>query len=218
MALERDDSASVGAGNWVAALRRFVQPPATLARCELCSQPMPADHAHLIEQGTHRLLCACRGCALLFADRRDGRYRTVPRGVRRLDGFELPDSEWDALRLPIDMVFFYRSSAGQRVVAMYPGPAGATESLLDLEAWQRLAAANPVLDELAPDVEALLVNRVGAVREYYRVPIDHCYALVGLIRRDWRGLSGGDEVWTGIRDFFAWLRDEPASLGKWGHA
>ena len=42
-----------------------------------------------------------------------------------------------------------------------------------------------------PDVEALLVNRVGAVREYFIVPIDECYKLVGLIRLHWRGLSGG---------------------------
>lgn len=211
-------SAGAGTGNWVAALRRFVQPQATLEHCELCDQPIPADHAHLIEPDKRRLLCACQGCALLFADRADGRYRTVPRGVRRLDGFELTDFEWAALRLPIDMAFFYYSSVDQRVVAMYPGPAGATKSLLDLEAWQRLAVTNPVLAELAPDVEALLVNRVHGMRAYYRVPIDHCYALVGLIRRHWRGLSGGTEAWQAIGDFFAWLQAEPDRLRDWGHA
>ena len=67
--------------------------------------------------------------------------------------------------------------------------------------------ANPVLSELEPDVEALLVNRVGAARgsapaEYYMVPIDDCYKLVGLIRIHWRGLSGGTEVWQEIGELF----------------
>ncbi len=211
-------AAGAGAGNWVAALRRFAQKPVAIEHCELCDQPIAADHAHLIEPDTHRLLCACQACALLFADRPDGRYRTVPRGVRRLDRVEIPDAEWEALRLPIDMAFFYHSSKDGHVVAMYPGPAGATQSLLDLSAWQRLATSNPVLAELAPDVEALLVNRVNGVREYYRVPIDHCYALVGLIRRHWRGLSGGSEAWQAIGDFFAWLQAEPDSLRGRGHA
>ncbi len=211
-------AAGAGAGNWVAALRRFVQPPVAIEHCELCDQPIAAEHAHLIEPDSHRLLCACQTCALLFADRTDGRYRAVPRGVRRLDDVEIADAEWEVLRLPIDMAFFYDSSAAGRVVAMYPGPAGATESLLDLRAWQRLSASNPVLAELAQDVEALLVNRMGGAREYYRVPIDHCYALVGLIRRHWRGLSGGTEAWQAIGDFFAWLQSEPDRLRGWGHA
>jgi len=211
-------SAVAGAGNWVAALRRFAQPPTTPERCELCDQPIAADHSHLLEPATRRLLCACPACMLLFADRTDGRYRAVPRGVRRLDGLAISDAEWAALRLPIDLAFFYASSAENRVVAMYPGPAGATESLLDLQAWQRLATANPVLAELAADVEALLVNHVDGAREYYRVPIDRCYVLVGLIRRHWHGLSGGTEAWQAIGDFFARLRTQPDSLRECGHA
>lgn len=200
------------AGNWVTALRRFAQPP-VLERCELCGQPIAADHAHLVEPAAHRMLCACQACALLFADRTDGRYRTVPREVRRLDDFALSDDEWAALRLPIDLAFFYESSVERRVVAMYPSPAGATESLLDLSAWQRLVERNPALAGLAPDVEALLVNRMAG--ESYRVPIDRCYALVGLIRQHWRGLSGGTEAWQAIGAFFDGLRD---NRGGWGHA
>ena len=78
---------------------------------------------------------------------------------------------------------------------IYPSPAGPTESLLSLDAWSQLAETNQVLAELEPDVEALLVNRTNGAREYYRVSIDRCYALVGLIRTRWRGLSGGTEVW-----------------------
>jgi hypothetical protein len=55
-------------------------------------------------------------------------------------------------------------------------------------------------------VEALLVSRIGAAREYYRLGIDKCYELVGLIRTHWRGLSGGPAVWEAIQRFFAGLR------------
>jgi len=59
------------------------------------------------------------------------------------------------------MAFFFYNSALGRVVAGYPSPGGATECELDLAAWDRLAAAHPLLGALAPDVEAILVNRVG---------------------------------------------------------
>ena len=90
--------------------------------------------------------------------------------------------------------------------ATYPSPAGATESLLPLDSWQTLASNNPLLTRITPDVEALLVNRVDRRREYYIVPIDLCFELVGLIRLHWRGLSGGDSVWKEIADFFNRLK------------
>ncbi len=108
--------------------------------------------------------------------------------------------------LPINLAFFYRENANARVIAMYPSPAGATESLLSLEAWADLEHENPALKKMEPDVEALLVNRVGATADYYLVPIDECYRLVGLIRSNWRGLSGGKEVWKEIKEFFIQLR------------
>ncbi len=63
---------------------------------------------------------------------------------------------------------------------MYPSPAGATESLLSLEAWNEIAQLNPQIAKMEPDVEALLVNRIGHSRgftkaEYYLLPIDQCY-------------------------------------------
>ena len=44
--------------------------------------------------------------------------------------------------------FFFNSSLG-RVAAFYPSPAGATESLLPLDAWDDLVASNSVLATLA---------------------------------------------------------------------
>jgi hypothetical protein len=70
------------------------------------------------------------------------------------------------------MAFLFHSTPERRPVALYPGPAGATESLLSLDAWEQLVASNPALADLEPDVEALLVNRIGEV--YRNVP-----ALVG---------------------------------------
>jgi hypothetical protein len=190
-----------------AALRQLVRPRSPSERCELCSAGLPPEHAHLIEPATRRLLCSCEACALLFSGQQNAKFRRVPRDVQFLADFRLTDAQWDELHLPINLAFFFHSSPAGRVVAVYPSPAGATESLLTLEAWQALAEENPTLRTLEPDVEALLVNRVGPTREHYRVPIDQCYKLVGLIRTTWRGLSGGDEVWQAIGPFFRGLKE-----------
>ena len=96
--------------------------------------------------------------------------------------------------------------AAGRVVAQYPSPGGAMESALDLEYWDAIAERNPVLKQLQPDVEALLVNRISHPAQYYRAPIDQCFRLVGIIRTHWRGLSGGAEVWSEIEHFFGELK------------
>src|SRR5262249_10568807 len=126
--------------------------------------------------------------------------------VQLLADFRMPEEACASLHLPIDLAFFLHSASAGRVVAMYPSPAGATESLVPLEAWQSLVEDNPILRELQADVEALLVNRIGAAREYYRVGIDKCYELVGLLRSQWRGLSGGPAVWESIAHVFGGLR------------
>jgi hypothetical protein len=119
----------------------------------------------------------------------------------------MTDAQWEDLHIPINLTFFFHSTPAARVLAMYPGPAGATESLLSLESWRDLVDNNPALGQMEADVEALLVNRIGLVREYYLAPIDTCYKLVGLIRSQWRGLSGGAEVWEEIRRFFSELKE-----------
>jgi hypothetical protein len=177
-------------------------------KCELCSIPLPPEHRHLLETGKRRIACSCDACGLRFADVVGGRFQLIPRDVLSLPDFKLSDGEWEALSLPIDLAFFFRHSPDGKIVALYPSPAGATESLLSLEAWGALVADNPALGELQPDIEALLVNRAGERRVYYIVPIDLCFELVGLIRLHWRGLSGGDEVWREIDGFFARLADK----------
>lgn len=108
--------------------------------------------------------------------------------------------------LPIQLAFFFHSTPDGRLIALYPSPAGATESTLPLDAWDGIVRDNPSLSKLEPDVEALLVNRVGDKREYFIAPIDKCYELVGLIRVKWSGLSGGTEAWAAINGFFDELK------------
>lgn len=176
-------------------------------RCELCNTPISSTHRHLLELSSRELMCACRPCSLLF-DRGgsgNGRYKLVPERRLRLNGFEMTDLAWEGLRLPVDMAFFFDSTAEGRVVAYYPGPMGPTESQLELSSWAELEAANPILSELEPDVEALLVNRARGARRQWLVPLDDCYRLVGLIRTRWKGLTGGSEVWQEIDSFFEQL-------------
>ena len=200
-----------GYENAFGALRQFIRPrKRDVERCELCSAEVSHGHPHLIEPGTRKLLCTCDACAILFSGMAT-KYKRVPRRVLALQNFNLSDGQWESLMVPISMAFFFRSTPDSRVVAFYPSPAGATESLLSLETWKDIEDANPILLEVESDVEALLVNRVGHTRgftaaEYYVLPIDECYKLVGLIRANWRGLSGGTEVWQKIGQFFDGLK------------
>ena len=100
------------------------------------------------------------------------------------------------------------------MLASYPSPMGATESLLELDAWRSLEADNPVLRTLEPDVEALLVNRARGARHHHLVPISDCFELVGLIRTRWRGLTGGREVWEEIARFYDGLDARARPAGR----
>jgi hypothetical protein len=191
----------------LAALRRLARPPVLRERCELCAAGLSAEHAHLVEVESRRLVCACAACAVLFDSRGAGKYRRVPRDVYYLADLRLTDVGWAALNLPIELAFFLHSTAAGGIVALYPSPAGATESPVAAETWQALADENRALSGLEPDVEALLVNRLHGARECYRVGVDRCYELVGLVRTHWRGLSGGTAVWEEIDRFFAGLRE-----------
>ena len=209
--------------NAFAALRQFARKRKPVERCELCSLELGREHPHLIEIAARKMVCACDACALLFDGRSGAKYKRVPRCVHALNSFKLSDAQWESLMIPINMAFFFNSSVDRRVVVFYPSPAGAVESLLSLEAWQEIVQENNELSAMETDVEALLVNRVGKSRanvpaEYYIVPIDECYKLVGLIRAHWRGLSGGTEVWQEIGHFFTNLKSRAVNVSEETHA
>jgi hypothetical protein len=174
----------------------------------MCSTELAADHQHLMDLQSRQLACACDACAILFSGQVETKYRRVPRRIRYLSDFRITDAQWDSLRLPIQLAFIFKSTPEGRQVALYPSPAGPVESLLALDTWEEIVGENAILKEMEPDVEALLVNRVGSSREYYLAPVDECYKLVGLIRAHWRGLSGGSEAWAEIASFFAGLKDK----------
>jgi len=199
------------AENAFAKLRQIARKRPAVERCEMCSRELFAEHEHMVEPATHKLICACGACAILFDGQSGAKYKRVPRSVLFLQDFQMADSQWESLMVPIEMAFFFHSSPHGKVIALYPSPAGPIESLLPLDTWDDITQANPVLRKMEADVVALLANRVGAARgtrpaEYYLAPIDECYKLVGLIRTHWRGLSGGTEVWRELGEFFGGLK------------
>ena len=198
-------------------LRQFTRARSSASRavefCELCSAGLGHDHPHLLELASRQIVCACDACALLFDGMEKSKYKRISRSAQYLTNFEISDGQWESLLIPINVAFLFRSSLEKRMIALYPSPAGAVESLLPLETWSEIVDQNqnPVLYRLQPDIEALLVNRIGHAHgmskaEYFIAPLDECYKLVGLIRTNWKGLSGGTEVWTEIGRFFAELK------------
>ena len=209
-----------------AGLRRFVDPPpvAFASRkperlgeaCELCGTPIGDEHRHVVNVQTRRLLCSCIPCALLFTAHGagSGNFRAVPdRYVRT----EIDDVQWERLQVPVAMAFFFYNSVLGRVVAQYPSPAGATESLLDLSAWDSIVEQNDAVATLEPDVEAFVVRRaLDRTSEAYLVPVDICYELVGLLRMHWTGFDGGPEARQDIAEFFERIRARARPLVRAG--
>ncbi len=211
-------------GSPLASLRRIASTrpePVVGERCEMCAATIAEEHQHVVNLESRVLMCTCRGCYLLFtAEHAELRYRAVPDRYLSFPDFEFGAREWDELQIPVGLAFLFKNSVQGRIIAFYPGPAGATESELPLDAWSRIVGANAQLDHLRPDVEALLLR--GADREHpdytaHVVPIDACYELVGRLRSLWRGFDGGTEARAAIEEFFATVdqrsRPAPAAPG-----
>jgi hypothetical protein len=178
-------------------------------RCELCALPLADEHPHLFERERRAIVCSCDACATLFAMIEAQRYRRIRPSVRRLSATTIDDAAWSALGVPVGLAFLTRISSGE-VLAAYPGPAGATTALVDASAWNSVVVSLPALADLEPDVEAWLVNRMPAEPVHYRVSIDHCYRLAGLVRSRWKGIGGGPQVAEAITEFFRTLEDQAA--------
>jgi len=179
-------------------------------RCEMCGETIADQHSHVVNVGSRSLLCTCRACYLLFtAEGATLAYRAIPDRYLSFPSFALTEVQWDDLQIPVGIAFFFYNSQLGKTVAFYPSPAGATESELPLGAWNDIVAANPALETLSPDVEAVLVRAgVDAAGGYecFLVPIDACYELVGHLRASWRGFDGGQDVRRELEGFFARIR------------
>ena len=216
--VQRANSA-VSDSNPLAVLQRIRQQKAAPTvrpgeRCDLCAEPVPDDHSHVVDVQARNLMCVCRGCYLLFTPggAGGGHYRAIPDRYMRLASSGASRLPWDQFQIPVGVAFFFFNSSLGHVVAFYPGPAGATESELPLDKWIELEAADPTLRSMEPDVEALMVRADSVpgrsvASEAYVVPIDACYELVGELRRLWRGFDGGQEAHDAIDSFFSRLRE-----------
>jgi hypothetical protein len=182
--------------------------------CEMCNEVLTDRHGHLVDTDKRSIACACRACYLLFTHEgaAGGRYRAVPERVCHDPERPLTDADWNELQIPVAMAFFFFNSALGQVVAGYPSPGGTTECELDLAAWDRIAATHPLLGEMAPDVEAIFVNRTAD--EVFLIPIDMCYSLVGELRLLWQGFDGGAEVRAALAEFLAGLRKRAVLLER----
>jgi Family of unknown function (DUF5947) len=188
-------------------------------RCEMCNEPISAQHQHVVDLETRALMCTCRGCYLLFSsDGAQQRHRAVPERYLSFPAFQLGQGQWEQLEIPVALAFFFHNSVQDRTIAFYPGPAGATESELPLAPWQSVVDDNPALACVAPDTEALMIRAPGPQRplaEALLVPIDRCYELVGQLRSVWRGFDGGQDARASIETWFAAVRarSRPAKEG-----
>jgi hypothetical protein len=200
----------------ISALRRFAtaSPSATPGaeaeaeaqeRCDFCGRLIPPEHRHFADLASRRFMCACEVCAVRQAEQ--GIFKPLPNRYLRLPGFKMPAPLWREFAIPVDMAFFVFNSTLKRVVAFYPAPTGATESQLSLQVWEQLEQLNPTLRNLAPDLEALLINRTQEPAEYYIMPVDACYRLVGLMRSSWQGIAGGPGAFDAISSFFRELKE-----------
>jgi Family of unknown function (DUF5947) len=184
------------------------EPVSQEERCDLCGTTVPPDHRHMLNTYERQIVCTCESCWALRSGEAD--FRPVGNRTLWLEGFRLPDELWAQFRIPIGLAFFMHSSVTECVVAMYPSPAGATESELHFETWDRLVGMNPVLRDLEPDAEALIVNRMADPPAFAIAPIDRCYMLVGLVKAAWEGISGGAAVEHAIQGYFDDLRTAAA--------
>lgn len=187
-------------------------------RCEMCAETIADEHQHVVNVEGRQLMCVCRGCYLLFTDTEAQlRYRAVPDRYLTLRDFAMDRRQWDALQIPVGLAFFFANSKLGRTVAFYPGPAGATESELDLQAWNDIRHADPRVDCPATDTEALLIRMpesTDAGAQAHVVPIDACYEFVGRLRMLWRGFDGGQEARGYIDEFFRRIGERAKVLDR----
>ena len=141
------------------------------------------------------------------------------------DDFRITDAQWDSLLIPIEMAFFFESSTcgAHRRDLSEPGRTDRVAAAAGDVAGHRRGQPRPEPDGAGcrsagrqPDW-VHIVTRQAPTRsacEYYILPIDECFKLVGVIRLHWKGLSGGTASVGGETFFAEILRQGGAHTGS----
>ncbi len=204
-------------------LRSFARPaaardPSRGPGCELCGAPVAPAHRHVVELRERQLRCACSACSLLFSPSgaASGRLRLVPERVLVDHRWQLRDDEWGRLGIPVKLAFIFYHSELERWTAFYPSPGGLTEAALESDGWRELAESTPLIEQIEPDVEALLVRgeRLRPAFDCFLAPVDVCYELAARVRARWTGFDGGAELRSELGEFFAGLRRRSKPLAS----
>jgi len=185
-----------------ARLRRFIgwwrRTPPTL-RCDLCATVLREAHRHVVDADARRLLCSCHACALRFVGGTTARFRAVPVRGRVDPASTMRSDDLEALGVPVGLAFFLSASSTGQWSAIFPSPAGVTESDLPEPVWRAFIETNDLARSVEEDIEALLVHRRPSGPTTLLVaPIDACYALTASLREAWRGLEEGAAVHDAI--------------------
>ena len=177
-------------GRWPAAAGRALR--------AVLREPIADEHGHLVDLQAREPCCApaaAATCSSTSEGAGGGHFRAVPdryvafaglRARRRRSGTRL--------QIPVSVAFFFLNSSLGRVAAFYPGPAGATESELPLDAWDEVVAANPRLDDAAArrrGVPRAGRRRTGSRAECYIVPDRRLLRAGRPPAPLWRGFDGG---------------------------
>ena len=128
----------------------------------MCADPIADEHSHVVDLDSRGADVHLPACYLLFTDEHadaalPGRPGAVPvlRRVRPRRPGVGRAADPGRPRVPVPQL-----GPGPHV-AFYPSPAGATESELPLDAWERIVEVNPELGRAAP-------GRRGAARPPHR--------------------------------------------------
>lgn len=150
--------------------------------------------------GERRALCrVCDRCrrALVAAD--PGRWRTLPHRWLHDRSLRASWAEWRRLGLVLPVGALVRDSLRGWVARVPHGD----ERPVDEDAVADLGARTPLVAEVHPDVEALVVGG-RPEPELWLVPIDTSELLATHARRHWRG--AGMAAWLVLDTFFDALR------------
>lgn len=166
-------------------LQAFVRAPQP-SHCDVCGDALPQEHVHLSIHGQRALRCACVACG---SAAHTGGWQRVDTHLWPVD-LSIENTLWMSLGIPINLAFLLHRPGDADPVALFPSPAGLTETPLPMAGWQAVLSAGAERLQLGA-TQAILAWRLSSPHRYYVASLDVCYEIAGLLRVHWRGLAGG---------------------------